>query len=47
MLVVGQREQAQAAVSVREHGGEEEGSVAVAELGARLALEIGRRGSAG
>jgi threonyl-tRNA synthetase len=44
MLVVGEREEGEQGVSVREHGGAEEGSVKTAEFGERLAAEIERRG---
>jgi threonyl-tRNA synthetase len=44
MLVVGEREEQEEAVSVREHGGGDEGSMSVAELAERLSREIGRRG---
>ncbi len=40
MLIVGEREQRDASVSVREHGGEDAGSVALKEFTNRLAGEL-------
>ncbi len=45
MLVVGERESGTASVSVREHGGAEEGSVKINEFSERLANEIERKGA--
>jgi threonyl-tRNA synthetase len=45
MLIVGERESGEQSVSVREHGGAEEGSVKTAEFSERLASEIERKGA--
>ncbi len=45
MLIVGDREQESGTVSVREHGGDDVGSVPVAELVARIAEQIATRAS--
>jgi threonyl-tRNA synthetase len=42
MLIVGERESAGATVSVRAHGGEEQGTVAASEFGTRLRREAVR-----
>ncbi len=47
MLIVGERESGDGSVSVREHGGAEEGSVQTKEFSERLASEIERRGKGG
>jgi threonyl-tRNA synthetase len=47
MLIVGERESGDGSVSVREHGGAEQGSVKTEEFGERLAGEIERRGGTG
>ncbi len=45
MLIVGERESSEQSVSVREHGGADEGSVKTREFSERLANEIERKGA--